>query len=135
MLRYYFSKVGMAIAGETAQDREYARRQRRHATRDLLDELHHDLPEKGFSLRHNPMDEDGRMALFVSDNTRRNLVFLFTLHAECGELLEMTGRKAAFHIESAVTRKTGIFYAGDPKHPETGISGFLAHTVTTWAKR
>jgi hypothetical protein len=81
------------------------------------------------------MDEDGRMALFVSDNSVPNLKFLFTVRVECSELLELTGRKAAFQVESAATRRTGYFYAGDSKNPKTGMAGFLTHAIQTWGHK
>lgn len=135
MLRFYFSKIGMAIAGETGRDKEYARMRRQYAAHDLLQELQNNLPKKGFSVRHYPMDEKGRMTLYVSENRKPNLVFLFTLHAECSELLEMTGCKAAFQVESAATRKTEIFYAGHPDKPKTGMAEFLICPALNFGKK
>ena len=125
----------MAIAGITPHDKRYMEGRRRQESQILLDELYSDLQQKGFELRHQPMDDDGRMALFVSDNSVPNLKFLFTVRAECSELLELTGRKAAFHVESAATRQAGYFYAGDPENPKTGMAEFLTHVVQTWGHK
>lgn len=124
------------VAGMTERDKAYIQRCRQRYGTAFLEVLREDLPKMGFNVAggtgSDAIDADGWSILHVSEKTCPNLIFLFSIHAECGELMELTGRKAGFYIESAATREKRIFYTDDPLSPNP--ADFMARIVREWGR-
>ena len=134
MWTYYFSKWGMQIAGITESDQRYIDRRRKEEVCNLMTELECDLNRNNCSMTYGTVDENGKVRVVVTENSRPNIHFIFNIHAECGELIEIVGYKAAFQAESAATRQSAYFYVPSKGPANTGMANFMADTARQWGK-